>query len=218
MTELEIVSAVLNSVTSHEGVTNFSLSEEQIADDLNTLRARMVMEMDKVGLFRRPFLGFTQTIPAVVVKSNGKEPSTAEIPRLISLRGNTVASVYIGGDDGRNPYRVVTGESSENETHDQFIGKLPIVLYQEGHLTITNAPASEKIKVIGVFERPSDLAVFDNGDAPLYDDKKTNYPMTNATLDELIGKLVNDYIRTLYRFPPQANTQSDIPNARPVNG
>jgi hypothetical protein len=215
MTERDIISAVLNGVTSHEGVTNLSLHEDQVADDMNALRARMCGELDAKNLFSRPFLGFTQTIWEADVTTEKGQPSFLTIPRMVMKIGGEPAYVYIGGTDGRSPYRVICGETAENAEYDEFINKYPVALYQEGLITLYG-DAPKKLKVIGVFERPSALSVYDYKSAPVYDDAKSEYPMPSGARDQLIGKLINDYIRTLYRFVPQANTQTDIPNARPT--
>lgn len=212
MTELDIASSIMNVVTSHEGVTNVSLSEDQISDEVDTLRARMILELDQTSHFRRPYLGYTQTISNLtVVKAKDKTP-TVTIPRVLMKLDNTPAILYVGGKDGNSPYRVIAGESSINATHDQFIGNLPIALYKENKIELYQTHPPNEVMIIAVFEDPSELEIFG-----VYDSEKDNYPMPNALLDKLIGKTIESYMRTLYRVPIQPNVQADIPQQAQTN-
>lgn len=211
MTEFQIVTAVMNLVTSHEGVTNTSLSPDQVAEEVDTLRVRMIDDEDKISLFRRPYTGYVQTIPSVTVEKDSDKKLFITIPRLVIKRDDTPASLYIGGKDGKSPYRVISGADAENAKHDQFIGKLPIALYQEGKVTIINASPSF-LKVMGVFEDPSALETLG-----AYDSETSDYPLPAGLIDALIGKTVASYIPTLYRTGIEPNTQSDRPVAPPAN-
>lgn len=204
MTEFEIVTSVMNLVTSHEGVTNTSLSPDQVAEEIDTLRGRMAFEMDKVGLFRRPFIGFTQTIPSLTILKRANNSRYVNIPKLMTKRDGTPAFEYIGGKDGISPYRVITGDQIKNAKYDQFIGTLPTVGYTEGLLDFYNVVPSF-IKVVGVFEDPSSLEEIDG----VWDIEVNDYPMPIGMIDELIGKTVNSYIRSMYTVPITPNTQSD---------
>lgn len=212
MTEFEIVTAVMNLVTSHEGVTNTSLSPDQVAAEVDTLRSRMAMEMDKVSLFRRPYIGFTQTISSLELK---KTPSTGQryidIPKLMVKRDNNPAFVYIGGKDGKSPFRVITGDQINNAKYDQFIGKSPIAHYIEGHIDFYNVTPNF-IKVVAVWEDPGALEQYG-----IWDTEVDQYPMPTGMIDELIGKTANSYINSLYRTSIQPNTQSDRPVAPQAN-
>jgi hypothetical protein len=117
-----------------------------------------------------------------------------------------LASLYIGGTDGKSPYRVVVNGNGENESHDQFIGKMPMAIIDEDDLSFRNINP-KVVKVAMVFEYPDRLAIYG------YDDEDTEYPMPGGLIDKLIGKTAESYIRTLYRIGPQANTQTDLPNA-----
>ena len=198
----------MNLVTSHEGVTNTSLSPEQVAEEVDTLRVRMMGEMDKVSLFRRPFMGFTQTVPSLdVQKDKVSGVIYVDIPRLVTKRDNTPAHLYIGGTDDISPYRVITGDQVQNAKYDHLINKKPIAAYQEGRIVIINA-TPKKIKIVAVFEDPSALESLG-----VWDVDVDQYPMPAGPIDELIGKTANSYINSLYRVPIQPNTQSDRPAA-----
>lgn len=206
MTEFEIVTAVRELVTSTEGVTNTSLSEEQVADEIDTLRVRLMMEMDGKSLFRRPYTGFAQRIKSLKVLKDNDRVSYVNIPRLVTKIGNDPACLYIGGKDNNSPYRLITGDLT-NATHDHFVGKLAIAHYDEGKITFKNV-APQYITVVGVFEDPSDLEIY--GD---YDPEVSEYPIPAGMVDMLIGKTADSYIRTMYRVRPQPNVQTDIPQA-----
>lgn len=193
-------------VTSAEGVTNTSLSPDQVADELDTLRVRMIMEADKATVFRRPYQGYTQQIASLKVLKDSEKVSYADIPRLVIKSTGEPAALYIGGKDNKSPYRLVTGDV-ENALHDHFVGRMPIVHYHEGRLTFRNV-APQSITVIGVFEDPSDLEL--GGD---YDSETNEYPFPAGMIDMLIGKTAESFIRTMYRIRPQPNVQADIPNA-----
>jgi hypothetical protein len=207
MTEHEIVTSVMNLVTSHEGVTNTSLSPEQVALEVDSLRGRMAADMDKVSLFRRPYIGFTQTIKSLEVKRTSTNQRYVDIPKMMIKRDGNPAFLYIGGKDEKSPYRVITGDQIQNVKYDQFIGKSPIANYNEGHIEFYNV-VPNFIRVIAVFEDPSALELLG-----IWDTEVNDYPMPTGMIDELIGKTVNSYINTMYRVGVQPNTQTDKPVA-----
>lgn len=215
MTEYEIVTSVINLVTSHEGVTNLSLSPDQVAAEVDTLRGRMIDEMDKVSLFRRPYMGFTQTISSLKVEKVAVGSTTTKfvnIPKFMTRRDGSPAYLYVGGKDGKSPYRVIIGsEAFENAKYDQFIETLPVVLYNEGRMEFRNI-TSNYIMIIGVFNDPSALE-----ELGVWDVEVNEYPMPTGMVDVLLGKTANSYINTLYRVPVQPNTQTDKPQAAPPN-
>jgi hypothetical protein len=214
MTEHEIASAIENYVTSYEGVTSSSLSLEQIKDEVNTLRMRTVFELDQQKLLMTPFVGYVQTIPElVVIKTTIDEDTvvlTIKVPRVYIRANGKIAITYVGGIDLSSPYRITTGNHHMWSKADAFIGNKPMAHYREdadgGLITLFNK-ATEKIAVQALWETPSHLSQFD-----IYDDEVTAYPMPQAQIDMLIGKMTESYIRTMYRIPAQSNIQADSPN------
>lgn len=205
MTEQEIVSVIMNGVTSYEGVTPVSLFEDQVAAEVDTLRSRMIDDIDKAGLFRRPFSNFVQDVE-LEVKRRNDQTSYIEIPRLYILRSNVPAIAYIGSTNRNNPqpYRIMSGSQWINSKHDLFVSKIPAAVYSEQTIELKFSSA-KNVRIIGVFEDPSDLNVYG------YDDSKSDYPMPAGMIDQLTGKLIESYIRQLYRTPVQANKQADTP-------
>lgn len=209
MTQFEIVAAVMNLVTSAEGVTNTSLSEGQVAAEIHTYRQRIMDELDKNSLFRKPYTGFTQSITQLPVQKNNLTGELyVTVPRLYRMRNNEVGISYFGGKDGKSPYRIISGDTSDNFLHDPFIGNKATGIYDDGTIKLRNI-SPKFIWMTGVFEYPDTLAIYG------YDDEETPYPMPGGLIDQLIGKTAESYVRTMYRMSPQPNTQSDIPNARP---
>jgi hypothetical protein len=206
MTELQIVAAVMNLVTSHEGVTNTSLSEEQVAQEVHTTRVRMIDDVDKAGLFRRPYTGYIQTIAQLTMTKNSEGKYTAKIPRAVRLINGEHAILYIGGTDGKSPYRIIVNGNGENESHDQFIGKMPMAIVDGEDLSFRNINP-KVVKVQMVAEYPDRFAIYG------YDDETDEYPFPGGMIDKLIGKAANSYLNTIFRKAPQPNTQSDLTNA-----
>lgn len=209
MTELEIISSVMELVTSAEGVTNTSLSREQVGDELDTLRVRMIMEIDARSNFRRPYQGYTQTISNLQIQRDSNRNPYVDVPRMAIQLSGEPACLYIGGRDGKSEYHFVTGGDIENVVHEQFTGKMPIACYNDGRITFKNV-SPQYIKITAVFEDPSDLEIY--GD---YDSETSEYPLPAGLVDSLIGKTAESYIRTMYRVRPQPNTQTDLPGAGP---
>lgn len=213
MTEHEIASAIENYVTSYEGVTGSSLSLEQIKDEVNTLRMRVISELDQAKLLMTPFVGYVQTIPSIKVNKETVDEKivlTIKIPRIYIRANGKIAITYVGGVDLASPYRITTGNHHMWSKADAFIGNKPMAHYREdedGGLITIYQKATEKIAVQALFETPSHLSTFG-----IYDDEVTAFPMPQAQIDALIGKTSESYIRTMYRIPTQSNIQADSPN------
>lgn len=224
-TEFEIASIISNYITSDEGVTDFPVTLKQISDEVDTLRVRLMQEMDSKGLLKRPFYNYTQTIFFGGLNDQKKtlvDAATrrryADVPRLFMLSGNIPAIGYCGGYRGEQHFRVVSGTQREWFQADRWIGKAPtVVVYPSpdnmGHRLEFRNIAPNQFKFEAIFEDPSDLETYNryNGDAKSQDGG-TLYPMPSGDVDVMIGKTVESYLRTLYRHPVQANQNVDAPN------
>lgn len=200
----------MNLVTSNEGVTNSSLSEEQIGIDVDSLRVRMIDEQDKNGLFRAPFIGYTQRMELTVVKPTKTARPHITLPKMVSKRDGMPACSYIGGLDGVSPYQVISGNHIVNINQAMYTKGMPYAYYDGEKVFFYNV-TPEKVMVNCVFEDPGELEVLG-----FYNAEISNYPMPIGMIDQLIGKTANSYLNTMYRIVAQPNTQSDIPvNARP---
>lgn len=203
MTEFEIVSAIKNYVTAQKAVTNSDIELEQIRDEVDTLRGRLVSELDDAGQFLKPYLSYTQFHKFSTKRDSGSKFVYAELPEIIVGRDNRPFISYAGGSDESSPYRVVVGNQliyvNDKEAWER---KLKTVLYEPGRLVLRN-DGPQSIWVRAVFAKPSDLAT--QG----YIWKETRYPCTQKMIDMIIGKTSDSYLRTMYRIPVQPNTQSD---------
>jgi hypothetical protein len=169
----------------------------------------MIDEQDKVSLFRRPYNGWTQTIPSIKVERDSNKVLYIDIPRLHVKRDNTVAYFYVGGLDDKSPCRVISPGDEENVKHDFNIGKAPLAIYSDGRIVFKNFTPSV-IKIVAVFETPSSLETLG-----AYDSEVSPYPCPQGIIDQIIGKTANSYINSLYRVPVQPNRQSDTPQVPP---
>jgi len=202
MTELKIVSAIKNYVTSHRGVTGSPLRNEQIADEVDTLRMRMIAEMDKANFFRKPYQGFVQKFSITTIPSN----KIVTIPKLYIKDDGTPAIDYVGGIGLTTPYRIITGINHKNWiTKDEFLGTFPTVMIEGNQMEIINIAPNAAV-LYAVFEDPGELEDFGQ-----YNPDTSDYPIPNSMVDQIIGKTAESYIRTMYRVPPQPNTQVDLP-------
>lgn len=205
MTEHQIASAIENYVTSHEGVTDFPVSIEQIKDEVDTLRIRMFDEQDVNSRYMMSLEPFLQTIEIKnTSRSVDGKDTIVEVP-LIHMRTNGMAATrYCGSPTYKTPFRVVTGNHHLYARHDQFIGKSPLAHYENGKIIFFNT-VLKTVMIKAIFNDPSQLTEYG------YDEEVTQYPMPPGLVDMLIGKTVESYIRTMYRIPIQPNTQSDLP-------
>lgn len=217
MTLHQIASSIMNMVTHYEGVTNVSLEYEQIIEEVNTLRSRLISEADRTGSFRKPYNGFTQRIDYVRVnKSQNGNIYYAEIPKLYIHLDGTPACTYIGStnrvkkynlggvidtDEGTQPWRLLTGQHYMYAEHDMFLQSMPIAIYEEGVIRFPKN-YSDYITIVGVFERPNEVET--------YDEENDIYPVPAGMIDVIIGKTTNSIINYLMRAFVQPNTQSNL--------
>lgn len=207
MTEHQIASAILNYVTSNQGVTNSPIRLEQIRDEVDTLRIRLIAEAEKTLQLVKPYQGYGQHIKNITVQTGEERKRFITVPRIyIDVKGKPAIG-YIGGNDGRSPYRIVTGNHQNYIKDDHFLANYPTAIYSEGEITFKNIVPDRIMIRDTIFEDPSALEKWD------YDFQETQYPIPNGMIDMIIGKTSDSYIRTQYRIPPQSNTQSDIPRS-----
>lgn len=202
MTEFQIASAIENYVTSHRGVTNFPLSKMQIRDEVDTLRIRMLSEIDMQNRFTTQLEEFYQTINDASTVLENKKP-TVTLPRIYTRENGKLAVQYIGSLTRETPFRIVTGKHVLYAAYDPFLKDAPIAHYEEGKWTFYKSTLS-KTDLRAVFLKPRELTPYG------YDWQTTKYPMPDDMLDRLIGKTVESYMRTMFRAPVQPNTQADL--------
>ena len=205
MTEFEIASAIENYVTSHRGVTDSPLSIDQVRDEMDSLRIRLLTEFDIRNRYIYPLEPYMQHITVQTSRKDGQ--TIAEIPRIYIRELGVPAIGFIGSSSKGTEYKVVTGRHRNWSSDDLWTGKAPTVWYNDGILEFMGGTVSRNIYLEAVFEKPSQLRKYG------YDWKKSRYPVPPAVADEIIGKTAESYLRTMYRVPPQPNTQADVPQA-----
>ena len=208
MTEFDIASAILNYVTSSEGVTSSNLSIRQIRDEVDTLRIRLVTELDVQNRFIFPFDEYLQPIKISTTREGSF--TVAIIPSVFFRSNGKPVIRYAGGLSGNTPHKVVTGNRRTWSAHDPYTGKAATIYYNNGKLTFLSRNVPKKILVEALFRKPSELRPFG------YKYREDHYPVPFSLADTLIGKTSESYIRTMYRILPQPNTQSDIPIGQPA--
>jgi hypothetical protein len=202
-TEYQIASGIMNYVTAARAVTNSDLDMDQVRDEMDTLRIRMLLELDQRGLLRKPFFSFTQFHTLTTKRDNDRKVIYVDLPRILVTRDNKPCIAYVGGTFEDSPYRIVTGNQLAwvNKT-ENWLRNAKTVHYADGRLTFRN-DAPEKIAVRAVFMKPIEMAPFG------YLWKKDYYPVPGDMADQMIGKMGESYLRTMYRIPVQPNTQTD---------
>lgn len=205
MTELEIVSAIENYVTSNEGVTNFPVSQNQIADELHTVRIRLISDLDKQRQFVRPWDGYVQEIENVATVQEGTD-FKIQLARMYTLANGWPAVSYIGSTDWREPFRVVNGNEHMYMDDSEYPDAPYAWVTPSGLVRLRNIE-STNISVRAVFEKPQKLEELGFG----YDPESSEYPLPGGMIDTIIGKTAESYLKTMYRLFPQANIQADIP-------
>lgn len=216
-TEFEIASAIQNYVSSQQGVGDFPVSLRQISDEVDTLRVRVITDLDEKGLLRRPFLNYTQVIQFAVTKIDAVTRARyVDVPRFFVLKSGKPAISYIGGFAGRQHFRVVTGLQREWHKKDRWIGGKPTAIVIESD---TNAGyrvefcniSPNKARLVAIFEDPSDLETYGYDGSKTSQEGGTLYPMPSGQVDIVIGKTAESYLRTMYRVPLQSNQMVDAP-------
>jgi len=206
MTEFDIASAIKNYVTSHEGVTNFKPSIDQIRDEVDTLRIRLLTELEIQNRYVFTFDEYYQNIEIKTSYDVVNKMARGVIPLVHFTAKNKPAVQYIGSLKGDTPHKLVTGNDRYWAQHSPYTGNMATVVYEDGNLEFLSKNVPKKIRVRAVFRRPSDCRKYND-----YNWQESEYPVPNSLLDVLIGKTAESYLRTMYRIYPQPNTQSDMP-------
>jgi hypothetical protein len=194
-------SQILNAV--HAGLkspNNFSISVEQIKDEIAQARNRHAEQMIRERIFDPE--PFRQTIPKLRIERRDFSGVTgyntnrmeffASIPELLFLPGQKPVH-YITAMDRAYQFKVLYGEEFLFAKHDQYSGKKPTIWIRDTELWLFNPPIAN-IQFIGVramFENPRAL----NGVGGIVFTDDSPYPMPTSLSDRIRNKLVDDYIR-----------------------
>jgi len=211
-TEYQIASSIKSYVTAEKVVTNSDIEIEQIRDEMDSLRHRLLDDLDQQGLLRKPFLGYTQFHKFSTKRDEANKILYCDLPRLMVGKDNKPFVAYVGGGNQLTPYRLVVGNQlTWVDDKDSWDRNQKTVLYRDGQFVFRN-DGPNYIWVRGVFAKPRELAAYG------YLWKEHYYPVTGQMADRIIGKTVESYLRTMNRVPIQANTQSDNVTIQPRRG
>lgn len=203
-----------------KGVTNYTLSTEQIMEEITLVGNRMIHERNQQG-FLTPEDVF-QSIPCIELECkdiseccNVKSGKTAliskePIPKFLVLAGVKPVQ-YIGTIDQSNQFKYL--ENFTEFIHSKFSpsGHLPTAFVNtSNHLVIANPPTSSLkwVQVTALFSEPSELKKYSCVCGP---NGETEYQRPSWLIDQIKSKIVNDYLR-YYRMGAitQPNTQEQI--------
>lgn len=202
-TEYEIASAIKNYVTAQKAVTNSDIELDQIRAEIDTLRLRIIDDLDKQSLFRKPFLSYAQTYEFSTKRDQVKKILYVDIPRIYSGDDNKPAIAYVGGTNLLSSYRVITGNQiSWIDKGPTYLRGYKTVHYSDGRFTF-KFDGPNKILVNAVWAKPIELASYG------YKWKESYYPVPGAIADKMIGKIAESYLRQMFRLGIQPNTQSE---------
>lgn len=206
MTEYEFASAVMNRVTSHEGVTQSSLTTRQIRDEADNLRLQIVQQLEKQRvLMPEAYYQHLEKIKTTrITEGVFKGWSYIKIPRIHTNMKHKPEIQYAGPTAERTPNRIVISNHHIYTPSDRFIGDAPTAFYDNDQIKFSEGYKEVTIKAL--FEDPSDLT-----DYQQYDWRKDPYPCPAGDLELIVDRLVRRYIPEVYRVPPQPNTQVDNP-------
>lgn len=208
MTELQIASAIQNYVTAREGITDSMVDLEQIRDEVDTLRMRLIQEMGK----QRALIpeAYYQTLkgdrvkPTLIKTGTFKGWSEVKIPRIYTNLKGKPQIQYIGPAGELEPNRVVTGNQHIYIKAERFTDQYPLVFYDVDRVLFREA--YPKIVVKALFEDPSKLEIYD-----CYDHERDDYPAPQGDIDHIIGKTAESYLRTEQFKVILPNVQTDTP-------
>ena len=219
----KIADMIINSVYSGlKAVNSYSLSKDQVKDEVILLRNRLGAEYIAQGLLDMSTM--TQTIncleltPKDIKDCCDEKPTSedkvfhADIPRLMMTKG-ACPITFVGTADKKVWFKVTTSpDFIYRLKYDKFTRKKPLVWINNNDLWLFNAPktlkATREISIIGAFENPNSV----NSYKCCKFDDDSPFPSPPMLIDRIVGKLVEDYIR-YYRFSvPMPNTGADFPN------
>lgn len=206
MTELQIASAIQNYVTAREGVTDSVVDLEQIRDEVDTLRMRMVQDMGKSrALIPEAYYQELEIVNTTPISSGRwKGWTEVKIPSIYTNVKGKPQIQYAGPTGESEPNRIVIGNHHLYIKKSKFTDKYPLAFYDVNRIVFREY--YKKITVKALFEDPSALEDYGS-----YDSEVDTYPAPQGDIDIIIGKTAESYIRTAAFQKIQPNTQVDLP-------
>lgn len=221
-----IADIVINNVYAGlKAPSNYSLSRDQVIDEISLLRNRIANDLalkgglNTQGLYQTiECLEFTcKDISECCTYESGIQVLHAKIPRLLALP-NINPVRYVGaiakGLGGVRQFKVVTGNSYIYSKYDIVTSAAPTAWFDDNsNLWIINPP-TKAMKVgalTALFENPKELDQY----ACCTIDNDSPYPVPGYMVDMITGKLINDYLRYYRTTNPTPNTIADIATGGP---
>lgn len=196
-----IAQQVLNGVYAGlKQPNNFSISIEQIKDEIAQMRNRMLYDglmSGKVDL--EPYRQSVFKLPVAKKDFSGADGYStnhkeyyAQVPELFHVAGSKPVA-WVTAMDRKYPFKVVYGNDFMYVKYDKYSKLDPTIWISDTNLWLLNPPIAnvQHISLRAVFENPRAV----NGLAGMKFIDDDSYPAPIAILSEIRNKLVNDYIR-----------------------
>jgi hypothetical protein len=204
MTIVEIVAAIMNYLTSGEGINNPRVPEDQVRAEVHATRVRMIQELLRQGMmlpqhcYSRFTVSFEQEQGTSFYEQvNPGQKKSAYIPRIVEhpLRLRPLVR-YAGNAERSKKLRVLTATEemylSDEEHSTLFPKNVPSILINEEEARLFSE-SLEQVQVEAVVANPDDI---------VQDEEKELYPFSDELIDRLIGKITDRYARMFYRMQP----------------
>lgn len=216
MTHRDIASAILNNITSGEGISNTRIPLQQVMDEIDTLRARLLYERSQQGLSIEPeYYQTASCIPVICqdiseccgINSDAKV-LVGQLPSSVLTQNGRLLINYAGTIDRYRPYRIITGNHYLFAMKGKYVGNKPTLWFDNTRVVLFNPEtlAIKNISISAIWTNPAKLRDLDC--CSNYDEK--DYPAPAGLIDMIIGKITESYIRYFYRMNPlQNNMQID---------
>ena len=214
---------IINSVYSGgKGITNISLSQDQVKDEVNLARNRFILQLhsqyqlDTEGLFQKITClkatkkDIRQACPIDLGAEADHKVLCVTIPKLLHIpRMNSIK--YLGNVNRQVEWKFFWGNDFIYRKYDKYAKNDPVAWVNGTEIWLFNVPLfiKKQITVDAIWESPRDLSAYNCCKASDNDP----YPVPPTIVDMITGKLINDYARYYRLQNMQPNTGSEDPNA-----
>lgn len=222
-----IADIIINSVYSGtKGVANISLSKDQVKDEINLARNRMILDLHRKyaleteGLYqditclKATKKDIRQACPVDDTAQKEHKVLAVEIPRLLHIpRMNPIK--YLGNSNRQVEWKYFWGNDFIYRQYDKYAKNAPVAWVNNTTIWLINPPdfLKKQITIQAIFENPRDLVEYNCCKASDNDP----YPVPPTIVDMITGKLINDYLRYYRMQNPQANTGNEFTDSSAEN-
>ena len=222
-----IADIVINSVYSGgKGITNISLSKDQVKDEINLARNRFILQLhsqyqlDTEGLhqditcLKATKKDIRQACPIDLGAEEEHKILCVTVPKLLHIpRMNPIK--YLGNVNRQVQWKFFWGNDFIYRQYDKYAKNDPVAWVNGQDIWLFNAPLfiKKQITLQAIFESPRDLSAYNCCKASDNDP----YPVPPTIVDMITGKMINDYLRYYRLQAPQPNTGSEDSNGVATN-